>query len=299
MTGDRVLNKSDTLGNAASRTGPRPRGQSQFIAPRLSLGSCLRGFVARSTVGCDLRPDERLNHLPATPACTVTWFIQGTAEWSDQRVPAQRVSFSGPRTKPATSFNPGPVESLTMLVMPDALQALTGFDAARHVDHSCCDAADVFDAEWTKMLRAVLDEPTVEARVALIEGFIEPRWRTLRAPGWRSAASYRDWVEGLATRALTAGVGRSVRQTHRRIRAWAGLPLGTLHGLARAERVLLDAQADQALRRLRWSDLAAEAGYADQAHLCRETRRISGLSPQALLDRIHSDESFWVYRLWR
>lgn len=295
----RVLNESDTAAAAVGGAGAARKGQSKFIAPRLSLGSCLRGFVARSTIGCDLRPDERLNHLPATPACAITWFVQGTATWLDEGVPAQRISFCGPRTKPATSLNPGAVESLTMLVMPDALRALTGFDAADHVDRSCGDVASVFGAEWLDTLQAVFEAATLEDRVSLIEDFIEPQWRALNVAEWGSAASYRDWVEGLAVRALTAGVGRSVRQTHRRIRTWAGLPLGRLTGLARAERALIDAQTEQALHRLRWSDVAADAGYADQSHLCREARRISGLSPQQLLHRIDSDESFWVYRLWQ
>jgi AraC-like DNA-binding protein len=31
-----------------------------------------------------------------------------------------------------------------------------------------------------------------------------------------------------------------------------------------------------------WADIAAEADYADQSHLCREARRLSGISPQEL-----------------
>ncbi|MBI5260080.1 MAG: helix-turn-helix transcriptional regulator [Burkholderiales bacterium] len=284
------MNETDTPAAAGA--------QSRFIAPRLALGSCLRGFVVRCTAGRALRPDERLNHLPATPACAITWFFHGTAEWAHERVPAPRISFCGPRTKPATSFNPGPVETLTMLVMPDALQALTGFDAPGHADRACGDATTLFGPAWQPMLQAVLDAPGWDERIGLIEDFLEPRWRALKPGAWGSARTYRDWVEGLTVRALTAGVGRSARQTHRRIRAWAGLPLGTLSGLARAERALIDAHTEQALGRLRWGDVAAAAGYADQPHLCREARRIAGLSPRQLLRRINNDESFWIYRLW-
>ena len=35
-------------------------------------------------------------------------------------------------------------------------------------------------------------------------------------------------------------------------------------------------------RATRWADVAADTGYADQAHLCRVTRRIIGCSPKAL-----------------
>jgi AraC-like DNA-binding protein len=272
--------------------------QSQLIAPRLSLGSCLRGFVVRSTVGCDLQPYQRVNHLPASPACAVTWFIEGSAEWADDGTPAARIAFCGPRTKPATSLNPGPVETLTMLVMPDALHALFGFDATAHIDRSCA-AAEVFDAEWLAMLNAVPQASDAQTRVRLIEDFIEPRWCATRGDGWSSAHTYADWAEGLAMRALMSGVGRSVRQSSRRIRAWAGLPLGRIMGLSRAERALIDAQLAHAHARVKWAEIAADAGYADQSHLCREARRVTGLSPQQLLDSIDSDERFWIYRLWR
>jgi len=190
------------------------------------------------------------------------------------------------------------VETLTMLVMPDALHALIGFDATAHVDQSC-PAADVFGPEWLAMLNAVPEASDAEARVRLIEDFIEERWRATRSDGWSSVRTYADWAEGLALRALVSGVGRSVRQSHRRIRAWAGLPMGRIMGLSRAERALIDAQLAHAHARVKWAEIAADAGYADQSHLCRETRRVTGLSPQQLLDRIDSDECFWIYRLWR
>jgi AraC-like DNA-binding protein len=185
-----------------------------------------------------------------------------------------------------------------MLIMPDALHALTGLQPAGLVDHSC-DAADVFCPEWLAMLNGLFEKSHLADRVRLIEDFLETRWRAVPAERWRSARTYRDWAEGLAMRALMSGVGRSVRQTNRRIRSWAGLPLASLMGMSRAERALIDAQIAHAHGRVKWAEVAADAGYADQSHLCREARRVTGLSPQQLLKRIESDESFWIYRLWR
>lgn len=290
-----VLNGMDIDGPAAA--SPH-HGHSQLIAPRLSLGSCVRAFVARSTLACDLEPDQRFNHLPASPACAVTWFFKGSAVWAEDGTPAARIALCGPRTRPVTSVNPGPVETLTMLIMPDALHALTGFQPAGLVDRSC-DAADVFCPEWQAMLNALFEKSHLADRVRLIEDFLETRWRAVPADRWRSARTYRDWAEGLAMRALMSGVGRSVRQTNRRIRSWAGLPLASLMGLSRAERALIDAQIAHAHGRVKWADVAVDAGYADQSHLCREARRVTGLSPQRLLARIESDECFWIYRLWR
>ena len=50
--------------------------------------------------------------------------------------------------------------------------------------------------------------------------------------------------------------------------------------------------------RLNWSDVAIDSGCADQAHLCREIRRITGLSPQALRHALRTQEGFWIYRAW-
>lgn len=47
-----------------------------------------------------------------------------------------------------------------------------------------------------------------------------------------------------------------------------------------------------------WSKLAQDAGYADQAHFCREARRVTCFNPQALRRHIEQDEAFWLCRIW-
>lgn len=296
-----ILNKRDTVRDRpaeGTEVTTSSNGYSELVRPRLSLGSCIRGFVARSTLGRDLQGEALMNHLPASLWCAITWFIEGTAEWADTGAIAGRISFCGPRTRPATSINHGPVETLTLVVVPDALHALTGLNASTLVDRSCSEVDKLFNAEWMCMLNGVLEQKNRQDRVRLVEDFIEARWRALDLQSWRSVETCRGWVEGLALRAFTSGAGRSVRQAHRRVLVWAGLPIGRLMGLARAEQALIDAQVEQARKRLSWGSLAADAGYADQAHLCREIRRLTGLSPKSLLSRIENDEAFWIYRLW-
>lgn len=45
--------------------------------------------------------------------------------------------------------------------------------------------------------------------------------------------------------------------------------------------------------------LATEAGFADQSHLGREVRRVTGLSPRQLDALMRTDEAFWFYRLMK
>jgi AraC-like DNA-binding protein len=91
-----------------------------------------------------------------------------------------------------------------------------------------------------------------------------------------------------------------MRQTERRIKQWAGLPMRELKGISRAEQAFFESLAvAEAGGTPQWSAVAQSNGYADQSHLCRDTRRITGFAPQELYQRIANDEAFWVYRIWQ
>jgi AraC-like DNA-binding protein len=274
---------------------------ARLFLPRVSLASCVRAYITRSTVGVELSQQQRHNHFPATPTCTVSWFLEGSIHRvSDGSELPGPILFGGPHTHPTVSYNPGPARGFMLVLMPDALRSMTGIDAGQHVN--CLrHAHEVFDAEWMRMLQAVLEAPDDTARIRCIEEFLDPRWQAARAGGsWGNASTYRDWAQSLAMRAAMSGLGRSMRQAERRIRAWCGLPMRTLLGMSRAEASFLGVLGAHAQGQpLNWAEVAADAGYADQSHLCRETRRITGFSPQELLRLIQEDERFWVYRVWQ
>ncbi len=276
---------------------PEPTARLIAAPPRLS--ACVRGFIVRDTRGAGLAPRDRFNHFPASPLCAISWFIEGSALLDGTPLPGPIV-FRGPQSLPTITANPGPVHVFMLLLMPDALQALAASRAETHVDRFC-DARDVLAGEgWAPLLQAVLNAPDTSARVALLDNFLAPRWqagqgRAVAATEWR----YVDWTRALALRAGLSAPGRGLRQLQRRLRAWTGQPLQQLEGLSRAERAFLEAVQQQARGRVDWADVAAGAGYADQAHLCRAVRRGSGESPARLLERMRDEECFWVYRLWR
>ena len=83
---------------------------------------------------------------------------------------------------------------------------------------------------------------------------------------------------GLASRF----VGLGERQLRRRFDEAVGLGPATLVRVERFQRFLSMAERAQDVPLAR---LAADAGYADQAHLARECRRLSGSSPADLLAR--------------
>jgi len=276
---------------------------SRLLLPSPGLAGCVRGLMCRSTLGLALPAEQRFNHYPATPLCSLNWWLEGTAELLAPGAPASlqsprqtlpvALSLSGPQTMPSITWNPGPARGLMLMLMPDALRRLTGL-APESLMNRTVDAATLLPPSWLAMAAQVAAAPDDAARMARIEAFLRPLWRAERVPALQR---YAEWAEGLALHAATSAPGRSLRQVERRIRAWAGQPLRELRGLGRAERAFfagLRAQQPPA-----WAQLALEQGYADQSHLCRESRRITGFSPAELRRRIASDEGFWAYRVWQ
>jgi AraC-like DNA-binding protein len=271
------------------------------MAPRLSLASCVRGYVTRSTLGVDLRLDQRHNYFFASPLCTITFFLQGASQVirrGDKTVaePLPSIAFSGPHTEPLVSVNPGPVQTLMVSLTPAAVVAMTGVNLSDLVNR-ILPFETVLDQSWQAMAQAVLVAPDEVAAVRCIEDFLEPRWRVLSHSAMPKADRLRYWAENLAMQASTSGVGSSLRQIERRIKQLAGLPMRDLRRMARAEESFFRVREAHETDTLDWATAAADGGFSDQAHLCRETRRVTGLSPNGLKKAIDSEEGFWVYRL--
>lgn len=278
--------------------------RTSLHAPRTSLCSCIRAYITRSTMEVPLMSEaQRHNHYPAASICSMTWYVQGQGDQvrlGDKEVNISfpgPVVFRGPQTEPSVSYNPGKVDMFMLVLLPEALHALTGLDIAAYTDRSAA-FDQVFDAEWQAMAREVLAAPDHARRIALIETFFEPRWMAARARNGLSANWLHDYLEGAAVRIVASKWTRSVRQVERRARAWTGLTLQRLRGLRRDERSFLATRDAMRSGDASWADMAADTGYADQAHFCRVTRKNSGLTPRELRQRVMHEESYWVYRIW-
>jgi AraC-like DNA-binding protein len=81
-------------------------------------------------------------------------------------------------------------------------------------------------------------------------------------------------------REVASDLGVSERHLQRRCHAAVGYGPATLRRVLRFRRFV--SGIDQARARADLARLAAEAGYADQAHLTRESTRLAGLPPAAL-----------------
>jgi AraC-like DNA-binding protein len=283
--------------------------RAELWLPRPALSACVRAVIARDTRDVPLTPADRYNHFPATPVCSLLWYLSGDAEIlpeagrgtaaPSQPLPAA-ISFCGPSTQPIVTRNPGPMHAFMVLFLPDALAALTGIDPGAYLDR-IVPAAPLFAADWQTLFQAVAAAPDDATRADLIEAFLLPRWQAQRPDAASPIRVYADWYQSLALRAATSGLGRSLRQVERRIKQWTGQPLRELRGMSRSEQAFFDAVVATENSRsgeVNWSEIASNHGYTDQSHLSRQTRRITGFPPEELRRRILREESFWVYRLW-
>jgi AraC-like DNA-binding protein len=91
------------------------------------------------------------------------------------------------------------------------------------------------------------------------------------------AATRQLGLPGARVASLSERLGTSERQLLRRFHAAVGYGPKVLDRVLRFRRFVSAASGDEDLARL-----AAELGYADQAHLTRECVRLSGLTPARL-----------------
>lgn len=138
---------------------------------------------------------------------------------------------------------------------------------------------DVFGAAGTRLGEMVRDAPTWGERFALVDHFLLRRLETGPQPSPEVAWAWRRLVDtggAVPIRRIAGEVGWSHKHLIARFKHQVGLPPKTAARLVRFERVRrrLDRRSEMS-----WADIAAESGYADQAHLVREFRGFTGTTP--------------------
>ena len=103
---------------------------------------------------------------------------------------------------------------------------------------------------------------------------------------------------GATVRDVARDLGWSERRLDREITATCGYGPKTLQRIVRLQRALRTSRAGVATRppslAPTLSHLAFDAGYADQAHMTREFRDLTGFTPRQLLGRSGADVGRWL-----
>jgi AraC-like DNA-binding protein len=270
--------------------------------PSPALGACMLAGVERDTRGCMLDDADRFNYYPATPMAVISWIFEGTLHMVEELEPSHQPTlgpalpclvFSGPQRSPSVSWSPGAVHALSVGFYPEAFSRLIGRPIEPYLDQHL-PLETVAPLPLLQACQSIIDAHDDDP-FSILEAYFQPLWCE---PGRPSQAPYLgDWVRSLATRTVHSTTGRSLRQLQRRVRHWTGQSYRDLQLFIRIEEAFI--------RRIEAHDgnvpnlaaIAADSGFADQSHMGREIRRVTGISPARFNERLANDEAFWYYRL--
>jgi AraC-like DNA-binding protein len=222
---------------------------------------------------------ERVGDRPDDPAARV--LPDGCIDlvWIEERPPF----VAGPATEPMfAAARPGNT-IVGLRLQPGLAADLLGVPA-----HELLNAevplAELWGRAWSERLAPVGDAAPAEARIAGLQTLVQQRLEPA-GPGDLLVAAAARWLTrhpGGRLDQLYELSGLSDRQLRRRFELAVGYSPKTYQRIVRFQHWLRLALASPpAARGL--SELAAAAGYADQAHLTREATRLAGLPPAALL----------------
>ena len=243
----------------------------------------LAGLVHRMS-GYDLRLDPRAVHhgVPGPSATVIISFDEPLdVTWCDKPDARSRqwLLASGLHTRPALIRTHGVQHGIQLDLTPAGCRALLGVPAAAiarglvaHADLPTGIPHDLHERlaglnRWGWDARfALLEEhllQVVSRERSVVPDDLAHAWRLLDRRGGRVT------VSGLASE-----VGWSRRHLVTRFTGEFGLPPQEVRQLHRFGAAMRLARAGQP-----WVEVAARAGYADQAHLSREFRALAGQTP--------------------
>jgi AraC-like DNA-binding protein len=215
----------------------------------------------------DPEPAPRAHRVVPDACADVVW-VQG-----------HRLSIAGPATGPVLSDIPAGASAIGVRFRVGAAGSALGLPAGELLDRTVA-----LDDVWGPAARRLADrldgaQTVAEARDALIAAVARRLPPPAELDALVRAAALRAARPRESVEALADGLGVGERQLRRRFVDAVGYGPKTLQRVLRFQRFLALAEdGDDDL-----AALAFAAGYADQAHLTRECRRLAGLPPAALL----------------
>ena len=271
------------------------------------MQGALVALAGRDTRSLALTSAQRLSHFPASPLVTISWYhgidaglIEHSANGPCWRAFASQVVIAGSQSHPTVGWAPTTGRGYMACFNADAAQVLFGFDLAAIQDRFV-PASELLGDQWTPLWDALLASED-DGLLSVLEHHLAAPWQALQGrtgaqPSLRQMG--RHWVERLAWKAQQWSRVHSARHVERRIKSFSGRSLREWQSLVRTEDLFFAARERyEAGQPFDWADLAQSEGFADQAHMSRAAKRITGFSPGEFALRFIEDESFWMYRLW-
>lgn len=262
-----------------------------LLAPSATLAPFMRRATAYTVRGAGL---SRQRELPNGSAVLV--FNLGPELRVEDtggklhRFPHPTVFYSGPSNRYIVTETDGAQEGIVLeLTLPGA-RRLLGQPLDMLGDNMIA-LADLLGARANELLGRIVESPCPAARLALLETAIEARIAEADGHGLRDL----EWAWDLQHASggqvpiteLAERVGCSRKHLSVRFDREFGMSPKLLARIMRFDRAIRIVRSGEVTR---WADLAAECGFADQAHMAREFAEFAGDPPTALLRRRLPDE---------
>lgn len=165
--------------------------------------------------------------------------------------------------------------------LPGEARRFLRFDA-REAQDRVVRLDDVWGALGRTLAARIAEAETQRARVAILESaLVAQRAHALPADRRVRRAVAALGTEGARVASVAADQSLSPRQLHRLFEEHVGAGPKVVARILRLQRAL----ARREPARASWAEVAAAAGYADQAHLVRECRDLAGVAPGDLAPR--------------
>jgi AraC-like DNA-binding protein len=231
----------------------------------------------------DAGPGRTVHRVLPDACVDVVWIASG------------RLVVAGPATGPVLSEVPADTAAAGVRFRVGAAGSALGLPACELLDATVA-LEDLWGADGARLAERLYAAPGPEAMLAELTNAVVQRLpppagldRAVRAAAVGAARP------DVRVRELADRVGVSERQLRRRFAAAVGYGPKTLQRVLRFQRFLALARREPGLPEA-WpfgpettpaptdlARLALDAGYADQAHLTRECRRLAGVTPTALM----------------
>ncbi|MFO1384695.1 MAG: AraC family transcriptional regulator [Chitinivorax sp.] len=276
---------------------------ARLYLPDPAVGQYLAMAVERDTRGLALTAAERFNYYPASPFPTLSWVWQGELQMVEDVGESQPqmgaalpdMLFSGPYSRPSASWSAGPVHALMVGLYPEFVTQLLGIQLETYFDRVIPleQLREVMPTWFWQLCQQVRQQP--EQAFACLQQQLQQQLNADQAS--LPPRTLSGWLRAMLLRASFSQAGSSLRQWQRHIKQLTGQSQRDLQLYEKTEQAFSQFARQATPAGTEWAMLAADSGFADQSHLGREVRRITGFSPKRLQQMMAEDESFWFYRL--
>ena len=249
----------------------------------------LKPLVQRELVAISQSGPEPMTFL-AAPRAIVSLIIdlEGEVCSDGERMPGAWIGALGGR--PANVIVSGRYAGLDLKLTPLGAYRLLAMPVRELGEDGAMPLGEAFGRAGGELVERLGEIASLERRLELAEEFLLGR-----AADGPDPAPFVEWAwqrivqtKGRTTvSALAAEIGCSRRHLQAKFAEQVGLSPKTAIRMVRFDHVCAALAATPG----RWADLAAEAGYADQAHLNRDFRDLAGVTPSEYLAQVIARDS--------